>query len=166
MWHTKNNGSVIFGVDFKLEHGQRTERRNQEWLRLRRSQTPNTGPEIFVNPCSSNLAGNGWTRFSFQITGGNWDPAKSDITLRGIDGVTGKATECLTGTSSGWTRGHLHHGYSRACQHDAAGHWSRRHGWCRILPPEKEEPARGLISTSRLSTSPAPGGNARGLFWG
>ena len=100
MWQTKNNGSVVFGVDFKLG----TADVNKVGIKsgcASASQTPNTGPRIFVNPCSSNLAGNGWTRFSFQITGGNWDPAKSDITLRGIDGVTHEATECFTGTSPG-----------------------------------------------------------------
>ena len=99
MWQTKNNGSVVFGVDFKLGTADLQNVGIKSGCATS-SQTPNTGPSVFVNPCS-NLAGNGWTRFSFQITGGNWDPAKSDITLRGVDGVTGKSTECFTGRSPG-----------------------------------------------------------------
>jgi hypothetical protein len=98
-WHTKNNGSVVFGVDFKLGTADLQNVGIKSGCATP-SQTPKTGPSIFVNPCS-NLAGNGWTRFSFQITGGSWDPAKSDISLRGVDGVTGKATECYTGRSPG-----------------------------------------------------------------
>lgn len=100
LWDTKNNGSVVFGVDFRL---RATDFQNGGIKSgcASSSQTPNAGAGILVNPCSSNLAGNGWTRFSFQITGGSWDPAKSDISLRGFDGKTGKATECFTGTSPG-----------------------------------------------------------------
>jgi hypothetical protein len=100
VWDTKNNGSVVFGVDFRFRATDFQNGGIQSGC-ASSSQTPNAGPSIFVNPCSSNLAGNGWTRFSFQITGGSWDPSKSDISLRGFDGVTGKATECFTGTSPG-----------------------------------------------------------------
>ena len=78
LWHTKNNGSVVFGVDFKLGTADLQNVGIKSGCATS-SQTPNT----------------------FQITGGNWDPAKSDITLRGVDGVTGKSTECFTGTSPG-----------------------------------------------------------------
>jgi hypothetical protein len=98
LWNLKNNGSVMFGVDVSLATGN-TQTAGIASGCATSAQTPHSGPRVFVSPCSSNLANNGWTRFSFQITGGSWDPSKSDISLRGRDGVTNQATECMTGTS-------------------------------------------------------------------
>jgi hypothetical protein len=98
LWHMKNNGSVMFGVDFNLATSAAKTAGIKSGC-ASSAQTPTTGPRIFTSPCSTSLSNSGWTRFSFQITGGNWDPAKSDISLRGFDGVTGKSTECMTGVS-------------------------------------------------------------------
>ena len=98
LWNVKNNGSVMFAVDLSLSTGALANAGIKSGCATS-AQTPNTGPRIFVNPCTSSLAQNGWTRFTFQITGGNWDPSKSDISLRGRDPVGGNSTECMTGTS-------------------------------------------------------------------
>jgi len=98
LWNLKNNGSVMFGVDLKLGTGTLNDAGIASGCATG-AQTPSSGPTIFVNPCSTSLANNGWTRFTFQITGGSWDPSKSDVSLRGRDGVTNVPTECSTGTT-------------------------------------------------------------------
>jgi hypothetical protein len=99
-WSLKNNGSVMFKTDFSLSTTQ-FQRVGIKSGCATSAQTPGTGPNIFTSPCASSLNGNGWTRFTFQITGGSWDPSKSDISLRGRDIGIGKATECSTGTTPG-----------------------------------------------------------------
>jgi hypothetical protein len=98
LWSLKNNGSVMFGVDVALGAAQFNKAGVMSGCATP-SQTPLVGPNIFVSPCTANLGANGWTTFSFKITGGSWDPNTSDISLRGFDGVSQKATECMTDTS-------------------------------------------------------------------
>lgn len=98
LWSLKNNGSVMFGVDVSLA-AQQFQKAGIKSGCAASAQTPSAGPNIFITPCTANLNNNDWTTFTFQITGGSWDPSKSDISLRGFDGVSQKATECMTGVS-------------------------------------------------------------------
>jgi len=52
---------------------------------------------LYTNNCTPNLGSN-WVTFTFKISG-TWDPATSDLALRGINGPNGARTECLTGAT-------------------------------------------------------------------
>jgi len=100
-WSLGNNSSVGFGVDFRTVSGRGAN--NGIASGCAASGQVSGGASVFQTPCAGALGNsNEWVTFSFKISG-NWDPRGSDITLRGVDGLTGDVTECATGPSPSGT---------------------------------------------------------------
>jgi len=58
-------------------------------------QLPNV--PLYSNGCQPTLGSN-YVTFTFKISG-TWDPSTSDLAIRGINGLNGAKTECLTGAT-------------------------------------------------------------------
>jgi MYXO-CTERM domain-containing protein len=98
-WNLKNFGSVAFSVDYRAATGGAGGIASGC---AQANQLPGTPPNLYMNPCDASFGNSAnWVTFSFQITGGSWDPTTSAISFRGYDGVTGESTECWTDTSPG-----------------------------------------------------------------
>lgn len=95
-WALSNNSRLGFGVDFRtVPNGNRLDNGIASGC-AQPGQLP-SGPDLYLNPCSGNLGNsNDWVTFSFKISG-SWDPAGSDLVLRGANGPNGTTTECWTG---------------------------------------------------------------------
>ena len=105
-WTFKNDGRVNFPVD--IDAG--TPGKNEQMVNGIASacatpgQLPGSPPNLYMNPCSSDTSDPaGWVTFTFQISGGTWDPTTSHLVIRGYDALTDTATECWTGPTPNGT---------------------------------------------------------------
>ena len=99
-WSLSNFGSVAFSVDYRAV----TSRANGGIASgcATSGELPGTPPNLYMNPCSSDLSNPGdWVTFNFNITGGAWDPTQSDIVFRMYDGITNETSECWTTPTPG-----------------------------------------------------------------
>lgn len=97
-WSLSNTGKVNFAVDFKTSANGINNGIASGCATA--GDLPGTPPNLYENPCSSDLSNlNDWVTFTFQISGGSWDPTTSDISYRVLDGLSGQSSECWTGTS-------------------------------------------------------------------
>jgi len=99
-WTLSNNSRVNFFVDFSAQSKRNLDNGISSGC-AQPGQLPSTGgePDLFQNPCNANFGNtNSWVTFSFKITG-DWNPATSDVVIRGSNGPNGNATECWTGNS-------------------------------------------------------------------
>jgi len=56
-----------------------------------------TSTAMYMNPCTNNLGNlSDYVTFTFTISG-SWDPATSELLIRGVNGPNGTKTECWTG---------------------------------------------------------------------
>jgi hypothetical protein len=102
-WRLANNAIVGFGVDFRV---QTLGSKNPTYGIASGCAEPGQLPSVplYVNPCTALSTNNAdWVTFKFKISGA-WNPDSSDIVLRGINGIDGKATECWTGNIPGTDR--------------------------------------------------------------
>ena len=100
-WKLRNTGTVAFNVDFNAIPKGGTKGDNGIASGCATSGQISTSLDVFENPCGTDLSNaNNWVTFSFKISG-NWDPATSDIVLRGRNTNTGASTECYTGSTPG-----------------------------------------------------------------
>lgn len=101
-WNFQNGGRVNFGMDIKTDTpGPKSALTNGIASGCATAaELPGSPPDLYQNPCSLNTSNPAdWVTFTFQISGGNWDPATSHIVIRGFDAITGETTECWTGPS-------------------------------------------------------------------
>jgi len=102
-WKLRNNGNLNFNVDFGTRPNGFANGNNGLASGCAAAGQVSAGIDVYENPCSGNLSNtNNWVTFSFKVSG-TWDPASSDIIIRGLNTSTGVATECFTGTSPGGT---------------------------------------------------------------
>ncbi len=98
-WVLSNNSRLGFGVDFRtVPMGTNLDNGIASGC-AQPGQLPSSGgePDLYLNPCSGNLGNsNDWVTFTFKVSG-NWNPAGSDIVIRGGNGPNGRTTECWTG---------------------------------------------------------------------
>ncbi len=96
-WKLSNNSRVNFGVDFRMNTNGSMQ--NGVASGCGASAMYPSGVGLYSNPCTG-LSGNNadWVTFSFKITG-SWDPNSSDLVIRGLNGPSGQATECWTGST-------------------------------------------------------------------
>jgi hypothetical protein len=102
-WNFQNNGKVNFGVDIKTETpGPKTALTNGIASGCATAaELPPSPPNLYMNPCSTDTSNPlDFVTFTFQISGGTWDPNTSDVVFRGYDAITGETTECWTGTGT------------------------------------------------------------------
>lgn len=98
-WTLSNNSRVNFFVDFAAQAKNRNLDNGISSGCAQSGQLPSTNgePDLFMNPCSNNFGNtNAWVTFSFKVTG-DWNPANSDVVIRGSNGPNGNSTECWTG---------------------------------------------------------------------
>jgi hypothetical protein len=105
-WNFQNGGKVNFGVDIKTDTpGPKSALTNGIASGCATAaELPGSPPNLYQNPCSTDTSNPlDWVTFTFQISGGTWDPATSDIVFRGYDAISGETTECWTGAGPGNT---------------------------------------------------------------
>lgn len=100
-WRLSNNSQVNFGVDFRANTPGRSSMDSGISSGCAQPGQLPTNVDLFQNPCIGNTANPAnWVSFNFQITG-NWNPATSDIVVRGLNGPSGQSTECWTAATPG-----------------------------------------------------------------
>ena len=62
---------------------------------------PSSSANLLVNPCSSMNGTGDWVTFSFQISGGAWNPNATDLSVRSYNEMTGETSEFWTGMAPG-----------------------------------------------------------------
>lgn len=98
-WTLKNNGRVDFIVDIAGTAAKNGTSGIASGCATS-SQLPGSPPQLFQTPCNYNSGNSaGWVNFNFKISGGTWDPTKSDVVIRAQDFVNGTVTECRTGNN-------------------------------------------------------------------
>jgi hypothetical protein len=102
-WVIQNGGKVSFPVDNRLVIPNLNNLDNGIASGCATAaELPGSGTDLYQNPCSEDLSNPAdWVTFSFQISGGSWDPTTSDIAIRGVDGATGEIVECWTDATPG-----------------------------------------------------------------
>jgi hypothetical protein len=103
-WVFEDGGSVAFPTDHRIViPGNKSSQQNGIASGCATAaELPGSPPDLYQNPCSTDLSNPGdWVTFTFQFSGGSWDPSTSDIVIRGMDTKSGDVVECWTGTSPG-----------------------------------------------------------------
>lgn len=102
-WSVKNGGQVAFPVDNQfLTPGDKFATNNGIASGCASASDLPSQPELYQNPCSSDMSNPAnWVTFTFQLSGGSWDPSTSDLVIRGYDSSSGQVVECWTDTSPG-----------------------------------------------------------------
>jgi hypothetical protein len=101
-WAFSNNGRVNFLVDVRTgTPGQKEALTNGIASGCATpAELPGSPPDLYQNPCSTDTSNNAdWVTFTFQISGGSWDPNTSDLVIRGYDAINDQTTECWTGST-------------------------------------------------------------------
>ena len=95
-WNLRNFGGVALALD-----ARNADRTRSAGVASGCHQPPLAGSpaNLMTNPCLPSLGTANWVTFSFEVTGGTWDPRTSDISVRAWDPATGETSEQWTGTT-------------------------------------------------------------------
>lgn len=100
-WKLRQNGTIGVLIDFGALSAIPNSMNNGIASGCAAPANLPTGANLYLNPCANPVSLADYVTFTFQVNQ-HWDASNAGFSIRGVDGVTGGVTECLTADGAGY----------------------------------------------------------------